>query len=93
MRRYTVPLMGFAEIDVTQPSRRSLFVHAVLAGITLVGSLISTPMLIVRAVEIASDGRNPGGAIFFACAIAALGVFGAARLHSVASGRYGKNPD
>jgi hypothetical protein len=50
-------------------------------------------MLIVRAVEIASDGRNPGGAIFFACAIAVLGVFGAARLHSVASGRYGKYPD
>jgi hypothetical protein len=93
LRRDTVSIVGFAEVDVTQPSRRSLFIHAVLAGISLVGSLISTPMLIVRAVEIGSDGRNPGGAIFFACAIAAVGVFGAARLYSVTSGRYGKNPD
>ncbi|MBG6215224.1 putative membrane protein [Cryobacterium sp. CAN_C3] len=79
--------------DVTKPSARDRLFQLVLVTIAMalapIGVIIST----IGAVSVASDGKNPGGAIFFAVMCLLAGVFAVARFRSLRSGRYGKNPD
>ena len=72
--------MRAREIDVTQPSSRARVFQFIVVLTAAVLAPIGMLLIVIGTVRAASEGRNPGGGIFFGALLLVVMVFAIAWL-------------